>query len=67
MSISNKNPAILHLPDSENSEVWVILPQFAHNPYLGVEFWVNTCGNEWSPVFVAVGQHGGLTSRWKRR
>ena len=44
-----------------------VLPQFAQDPYLCVELWVNTCDNEWSSVFVARGRHGGLTSRWKRR
>ena len=41
----------------------MVLPQFTHDRYLGVEFWVNTCGNEQSPVCVAGGRHGGLTSR----
>ena len=41
----------------------MVLPQFSHDSYLGVEFGVNTCGNERSPVFVAGGRHGGLTSR----
>ena len=45
----------------------MILPQFAHDHHLGLEFWVNTCGNERSPVSVAVGQHGGMTSSWERR
>ena len=45
----------------------MVRPQFAHDPYLGIEFWVNTCGNERSPVFVAGGRHGELTSRWERR
>ena len=40
-----------------------MLPQFAHDPYLCVELWVNTCGNEWSLVFVAGGRYGGLTGR----
>ena len=31
----------------------MVLHQFAHDPYLDVEFSVNTCGNEWSPVFIA--------------
>ena len=58
--------AILRLLHSDNCKVWMVLPQLAHDPYLGVEFWVNTCGNERSLVFV-VGRHGGLTSRWERR
>ena len=41
----------------------MVLPQFAHDPYLGAEFCFNTCGNERSPVFVAEGWHGGLTNR----
>ena len=45
----------------------MVLPQFTHDFYLGLEFWVNTCGNEWSPVFIAGGRHGRLTSRWERR
>ena len=45
----------------------MVLPQLAHDPYLRVDPWVNTCGYVWSPVFVAVGRHGGLTSRWERR
>ena len=45
----------------------MVLPQFPRDPYLGVEFWINTCGNEWIPVFVGGGQHGGVTSRWERR
>ena len=53
------------LLDSENSEVWMVLPQFAHDPYLSVEFW--GCGNEWSPVFAAEGRHGGLANKWERR
>ena len=44
----------------------MILLQFAHDPYLFVKLWVNTCGNEWSSVFVAGGWYGGLTSRWER-
>ena len=52
--------------DSENSEVWVVLPQFAHNSYLCVKFWVKTCGNEQSPVLVAVGWLGWLISRRER-
>ena len=45
----------------------MVLPQFAHDPYLRVELWVKTGGNECSPIFLAGGQHGGLTSRWERR
>ena len=45
----------------------MILPQFAHDPSLCVKFWVNTCGNEWSPVFAAGGRHGEVTRRWERR
>ena len=66
-SISYKNPAILRLLDTQSSKVLMVLPQFAHDPYLGVDFQVSTCGNEWSPVFVARGRHGGLTSRWEGR
>ena len=40
----------------------MVLPQFAHDPYLRVELFVNTCGYEWSPVFVAGERHSGLTS-----
>ena len=41
----------------------MVLPQFAHDTYLVVEFWVN----EQSPVFVAGGRYGGLTSMWERK
>ena len=41
-SISYKNPAILRLLDLENSGVWMVLPQFVHNSYLCVIFWVHT-------------------------
>ena len=61
-SVSYGNPTVLSLLDFKNSEA-----QFAHDPYLVVEFWVNTCGNEWSPVFIAGGRHGGLTSRSERK
>ena len=45
----------------------MVLPQFAHDSQLCVVFWVNNFNNKWSPVFVAGGRHGGLTSRWERR
>ena len=45
----------------------MVLPQFTHNSDWCVKFWVNTRGNEWSPVFVTRGRHGGLDSRWERR
>ena len=54
-----ENPTVLSLPDFKNFEARVVLPQFAHDPYFGVEFWVNTCGNEWSPVFIAGWRNGG--------
>ena len=66
-SIFYENPNILRLLDSKNSTVWMVRSQFAHDPYLGVKFWVNTCGIERSDIFIAGGQHGGLTSRWERR
>ena len=53
------SPAILRLLDFENSEVQMVLPQFAHDPYLRVELWVNTCRYKWSLVFVA---GGGMVS-----
>ena len=66
-SIAYENPTVLSLLDFKNSEAQVVLPQLPHDPYFGVEFWVSTCGNEWSPVFIAGGRHGGLTSRWEGR
>ena len=51
----------------ENSEAWVVMSQFAHDSQLCIVFWVNTFNYRWSPVFVAGGRHGGLTSRWERR
>ena len=45
----------------------MVLPQFAHDSQSCIVFWVNTFNNKWSPVFVAGGPHGGLTSRWERR
>ena len=33
----------------------MVLPQFAHYLYLCFEFWVNTCGNQWSPILYDVG------------
>ena len=65
--ISYESPAVLGLLDSKNSEAWVVLPQFARVPHLGVELWVSTCGNGRRPVFVTGGWHGGVTSRWERR
>ena len=45
----------------------MVLPQFAHDSNLRVKLWVNTRGNEWSPVFVTRGWRGGFASRWERR
>ena len=45
----------------------MVLSQFAHDSNLRVKLWVNTCGNEWSLIFVARGLRGGLASRWERR
>ena len=45
----------------------MVLSQFAHDFNLRVKLWVNTCGFEWSPVFVAGWRHDGLTSSWERR
>ena len=39
----------------------------AHDSQLCIVFWVNILKYKWSPVFVAGGRHGGLTSRWERR
>ena len=41
----------------------MVLPQFAHDPYLCVVLWVSICGNEWNPVFIDGQRYGGLTSR----
>ena len=30
----------------------MVLPQFVHDSVCCVEFWVNTSGYEWSPIFV---------------
>ena len=67
MSVSNENPAIFRLIELENSEAWAVLNQFAHDSQLCIVFWVNTFNYKWSPVFVAGGHHGELTSRWERR
>ena len=64
---SYENPALLRLLDLVNSEAWMVLPQFAHDSNLCVKLWVNICGNEWSPIFVARELRGGLASRWERR
>ena len=61
--VSYENPAIFRLLELENSETWVVLPQFAHDSQLCIVFWVNTFNYKYSPVFVADGRHGGLTSR----
>ena len=66
-SISYKNPTFWRLPDLENSEARMVLPQFAHYLYWCFEFWVNTCGNQWNPILVWCRWCGGLASRWERR
>ena len=66
-SVSYENPAIFRLLELENSEAWMVLPQFAHDSQLCIVFWVNSFNYKWRPVFVAGGRRGGLTSRWERR
>ena len=44
----------------------MVLPQFAHDSNLHVKFWVNIRGNEWSPVFVTRGWHGGWLAGGRR-
>ena len=53
--------------DLVNSKAWMVLLQFAHDSNLRVKLWVNTSGNEWSPVFVNRRLRDGLASRWERR
>ena len=50
-----KNCAALSIVQDKGcySDLWMVLPQFAHSPYLGVGFWVSTRGRAGSPVFVA--------------
>ena len=67
VSVSYENPTVLGLLDFKNSEARVVLPHFAHDPYLVIEFWINTCGNGWSPAFIGREWLGGLTSRWESR
>ena len=41
----------------------MVQPQFAHDSQLCIVFWVNAFNYKCSPVLVADGRHGGLTSR----